>query len=416
MRRCFANPSRLIRPILAGCTVWLCVLAPSPVHAQHDAFVDRIVGLNRAYRGAYGDEGPRVLEEIHGLAAALRVWDTSDAAAETQLRARLEGASHDVQLQVHARLASVYLSRGKFHDGLGELDKAVAIEPGRSELHLLRGRLLDAIGRATEAANAYARAWELDPLNAAKAYLVISSRPAPADGVSESPPRRALIDAHRRRTRLSGNKDSTPPIVLLTLIMDGASSRPIFVPALYVEGFRLIKAGRHGEAIVSLREAATNDPLVVDRISSAGPMSSGIALLRDGRFREAIPLLESAATAHPNSSEAQRILGSVYGATGDDDRAVAHLRTAMRLAPADERTRVALGKRLRDAGRLSEAEQALRDAALILPESGEVRWLLADVLERAGRGLEADVWCVRKPDARAVQSRRNADADEYTVW
>jgi Flp pilus assembly protein TadD len=245
------------------------------------------------------------------------------------------------------------------------------------------------MGRTAEAAAAYARAWELDPRNAVKAYLAISTRPAPADDVSEPLQRRALIEAHRRGMSLTGDRDSTPPIVQLTLIVDGASSRPIFAPALYAEGFRLIKAGRYPEAVARLRNAAANDPLVVDRASRSGPMSAGIKLLRDGRIREAIPLLESAATAHPDSSEVQRILGTVYGAAGDDDLAIAHLRSALRLAPADERTRLALGKRLRDAGRLSEAEVALQDAALTLPESGEVRSLLADVLARAGRGLEA---------------------------
>jgi Flp pilus assembly protein TadD len=82
-------------------------------------------------------------------------------------------------------------------------------------------------------------------------------------------------------------------------------------------------------------------------------------------------------------------LGSAYRAAGDDARAITHLREALQRAPADERVNLALGRKLRDAGRLSDAEQTLRDAALAIPESGELRWLLADVIERAGRGLEA---------------------------
>ena len=61
----------------------------------------------------------------------------------------------------------------------------------------------------------------------------------------------------------------------------------------------------------------------------------------------------------------------------------------MRLAPGDERARVALGSALIEAGRLEDAERALRDAIARLPASGDARWALADVYERQDRGTEA---------------------------
>ena len=51
--------------------------------------------------------------------------------------------------------------------------------------------------------------------------------------------------------------------------------------------------------------------------------------------------------------------------------------------------RVALGSALIEAGRLEDAERALRDAIARLPASGDARWALADVFERQDRGPEA---------------------------
>jgi Flp pilus assembly protein TadD len=68
---------------------------------------------------------------------------------------------------------------------------------------------------------------------------------------------------------------------------------------------------------------------------------------------------------------------------------VEHLDTAVRLAPGDERARVALGHALGEAGKMQEAERALRDTIAAFPASGEARWALADLYEKVGRGIDA---------------------------
>jgi Flp pilus assembly protein TadD len=118
-------------------------------------------------------------------------------------------------------------------------------------------------------------------------------------------------------------------------------------------------------------------------------MSIGIAMLRAGRMQEAIAPLESAAAKYPDSSEVHRILGTTYGAVGNDAKAIEHLQLAVRLAPGDERVRLALARALRDAGRLDQAAQSIRETLSVLPGSAEARWTLAGVLEKAGRALES---------------------------
>ena len=83
------------------------------------------------------------------------------------------------------------------------------------------------------------------------------------------------------------------------------------------------------------------------------------------------------------------MLGIVYRAAGRLPESIARFEDAVRLAPGDERARVALGSALIEAGRLEDAERALRDAVARLPASGEARWALADVYERQDRGSEA---------------------------
>jgi len=58
---------------------------------------------------------------------------------------------------------------------------------------------------------------------------------------------------------------------------------------------------------------------------------------------------------------AHRILGTACAAVGEHIKAELYLRRAVGLAPDDERSRLALARVLRDAGRLDEAAQFLRE-------------------------------------------------------
>ena len=340
------------------------VLMPSAASAQRQPFVEHLIAFRSLLFGPYGDEGPRASEEIDRLSAALSAWDSSVRAEERSA-----------------------LSRGRYVDALSEVDASLKIDPQRRALHTLRGRLLDALGRETEAAAAYQRAWELDRTDAVNAYLAFSSTPTPDASESIPPTVVALLDALAVRT--AADRSGATPILELSLIPDGASTSPLFAPAAYASGFEAIAAGNYAEALARFRAAAARDPLIVDPASRSEPMSIGIAMLRAGRMQEAIAPLESAAAKYPDSSEVHRILGTTYGAVGNDTKAIEHLRLTVRLAPGDERSRLALARALEAAGRLDEAAQAIRDAINVLPGFAEARWTLAGILEKAGRPLEA---------------------------
>ena len=61
----------------------------------------------------------------------------------------------------------------------------------------------------------------------------------------------------------------------------------------------------------------------------------------------------------------------------------------VRLAPHDERSGIALGTTLTEAGKLSAAEHALRQTIEAVPASGVARWSLAVVYDLQNRGPDA---------------------------
>jgi tetratricopeptide (TPR) repeat protein len=68
-------------------------------------------------------------------------------------------------------LALVQQQLGQGRAALATLDKAAALQPQNADVHYQRGLvLLRALGRPAEAAEAFERALELDPLDEASAY------------------------------------------------------------------------------------------------------------------------------------------------------------------------------------------------------------------------------------------------------
>ena len=373
-------------PLAATSIALAVVLMPAAANAQRQPFANHVIAFRSLLFGPYGDEGPRLVQELDQLSAALSAWDSSVRAEESALRTRRDGAA----------LASLFASRGRLVDALFEVDAALAIDPRQRALHTFRGRLLDALGRELEATGAYQRAWDLDRTDAVNAYLAFSPTSSPETSESIPPPVVALLDA--LADRAAADRSGSKPILELSLIPDDASTSPLFAPAAYAGGFDSIAAGNYAEALARFRAAAARDPLIIDPVSRSEPVLIGIAMLRAGRMQEAIAPLESAAAKYPASSEVHRILGTTYGAVGNDAKAIEHLQLAMRLAPGDERVRLALARALGDAGRLDEAAQSMRDTLAVLPGSAEARWTLAGILEKAGRGIEA----ARELDAAAA--------------
>jgi len=196
----------------------------------------------------------------------------------------------------------------------------------------------------------------------------------------EGPLAASALDRLEAATRRPGTPE---------LIPDSASRTPVFAPAHYAEGFALLSGGRFREALEQFRTALGTDPLLSDPARLNPQVLAGAAAMRENRTAAAIQHFEAAVAALAESSEAHRLLGLAYRAGARPQDAIRHLGDAVRLAPRDERTGVALGAMLTETGKLSDAERVLRQTIEVAPASGVARWSLAVVYDLQNRGIDA---------------------------
>ena len=87
-----------------------------------------------------------------------------------------------------------------------------------------------------------------------------------------------------------------------------------------------------------------------------------IDLQQAGRLEEAVGKLEGLVVDHPNYALAHAALGVFYGKLGRADEAVEHAQRVCELEPDDPFSFMAMSLICQRAGRIPEAEQAMRSA------------------------------------------------------
>ena len=361
----------------------LAILAPSTASAQKDRFVDALIAFRASLGGTYGDEGPQLQAALDAMASSLAAWDRQAASDEKELRSGLPEASPEDRLRRRISLASLLLDRGRWADALDDLDVAIAENPRRAFVYLARGLVRDTVGDTTGAVSDFRRAWELDRGDPIKAYLLVTHGLVAGALDDPGPPIDALLAADHQPTRAT-----LPGFMQIGLLRDQAEW-PVLAPAAYAEGFALVAGGRYSEAVESFRAAVVRDPLLIDQAAKTEQLVRGTARLRDGQYSAAIAHLEAAVAASPASVEAHRLLGTAYYLAERPAESLEQLTTAIRLAPSDERARIAMARELLTQKRLEEAEAVLHEAIAALPASAESRWALAQLYIQSDRSMEA---------------------------
>ncbi len=288
---------------------------------------------------------------------------------------------------MRATLGRMYAQRGRFADALRELDAASRLEPGRGDLHVLRGLVLEASNRSTEASEAFRAAWTLDANDPIKAYYVFSHADTIGNAKDVQGAREALAAAYRRLLQ-DGARARTAPFASIELSPDSVAATPVAPPAAYARAYALIARGEHNEAIAEFRKAASIDPLIADPAARSPSMMKAVAALRQGRLAEARSLLEHLDSLH-DSSEAHRVLGLIYWTESLYDKSVEELAISIQRNPRNERSRLALSRVLSSAERNSDAERALQETIDVFPDSTLAHWWLGLNLERLNQFANA---------------------------
>jgi tetratricopeptide (TPR) repeat protein len=366
---------------LFACAAALLVLSatstaaqtPQDVFQRKQAFVAAIRQFSISIAGRFGDEGRRLQYDVDAMAAALRAWDESIAAFEQTLRGRR------LEADDHVALGSVQLDRYRVPDAVRSFTAATRLDPKRVDLQVLLAMAHALGGQRNEATRALTRAAALEPGN-----VVVRYELARVTMEAGSPPRSnevftAFQAAAARTLATGGSVTLTRP----ALVRQTAGVAPIFPPAPYVPAFAALTDGRFEDAVAQARAALARDPLA-ETSGDPGVLAASADLLRRGDVAGALRLATAAVAADPERAALHAVLGTIYRLDDQPDRSADSYSTAIRLRPDDERARLALADVLIDAGRLDDAERALRDAIRAVPGGVLAHYRLGRLLQARG--------------------------------
>ena len=452
--------ARARRFAAAAGLVWL-LCAPAPAAAQaKDDFVRAVIDLSQAVGGATGTEGPAVRSSLDAMATGLAQWDAAVARVQTGFTGAITGAAPAEAARMRATLGATLLERGRVAEALVHLDRAATLDPSFAPAQVLRGLGHARLNQGGATAVAFGAARRLDPASPATAYSFLRA----TGGATASPDRAAALDMLLKT--VSGGPSATDLAPLpLDLLDDASVDAPLFVPAAYVPGFRLIAAAKYAEALGSLRAAAAADPLVTagaavttlnpaderariaeaDRLVAAGKPeaahaslaetvrrfpASGLAHWRLGRLNEDGADAAAALKAYEAAERSAPVAGAslVYAAIGRLQHSALNLDAAAKayerrvvLAPRSAQAHLDLGAVYQAQDRLEDALVEDLAAALVDPTSanafaaaGQLRADQGDgegaiVLLRSAVRLDADHGAARYALGRALLRAGRAD-------
>ena len=370
--------------------------APAWAEAQaKDGFVRALIDLSQAVGGATGAEGPALRASLDAMAEGLAEWDAAMSRVEAGFAGAIKSAAPADAARMRATLAATYLDRGRVAEAVPHLDQAVALDPSFVAAHLLRGLANARLNRPPAAAAAFAAARKLQPASARAAYLYLSVTRA-AEGAARGAALEALFAAVKTEAAAAEAGDFAG--VTLDLLDDASVDAPLFVPAAYVAGFRLLAQAKYPDALASLRAAAAADPLVnaAARPAALNPaderarIAKADALVTSGDRAAARASLLETAMRFPESWMAHWRLGRLAEDDADQAAALRSYEAALRCAPVAGASIVhaAIGRLQHTALDLAAAARSYERRVTLAPRSAPAHLDLGAVYQAQDR-LEA---------------------------
>src|ERR1700730_288893 len=119
------------------------------------------------------DRAPQDMD-VRAWRERVLMWSGNLAEAELEYHVLLAAAPHDPDNWLG--LATVYSREGRPREALEALDRAVELDPKRTDIHIARARALRVLGSQNEARLEFNRTLDLDPTNAEGRVGLISLR------------------------------------------------------------------------------------------------------------------------------------------------------------------------------------------------------------------------------------------------
>ncbi|HEV8394429.1 MAG TPA: tetratricopeptide repeat protein [Vicinamibacterales bacterium] len=370
--------ARARRFAVAAGLVWL-LCAPATAAAQaKDDFVRALIDLSQAVSGAAGQDGPALRSSLDAMATALAQWDAAVARVEAGFKGAIAAAAPAEAARMRATLGAAYLERGRLTEALVHLDRAAALDPAFAPTHMLRGLGRTKLNQNAAAAAAFAAARRLEPGSAAIAYQYLRA----TRGGKVAPDRAASLDV-LLKAAIGGPAAATDLAGLpLDLLDDASVEAPLFAPAAYVAGFRLLAEARYPEALASLRTAAS-----LDSSDERARLAKADALVASRQFEAAHAVLTDAVRRYPSSGQAYWRLGRLNEDGADLPAALTAYEAAARAAPAAGASIVyaAIGRLQHSALNLDAAAKAYERRVALAPRSAQAHLDLGTVYQAQDR-------------------------------
>lgn len=405
------------------------------VPQQRVAYALLVEALLRANRG---EEAEAALQEVlafdpSSLESRLALSDLqSDSGDHEAALATLRGAPDAVidDPRLRRKLAWELYSTGDLDAALTTVEGLLAGEganaPEAASMRLLKGLVLSAEGRNTEALGLLQPIHRTQPDNAALSVTV--ARLLQRDGKSREGA--AVLAALAADLAGKGKvaEEREVRLELAELQLDGkdwsgldATLAPLLavndeatrLQAVLLQGDALMQQKRYDEALTALLAGGTS-PAVEGRraevlvragrdkegrealaaLTGRGDATSALAaaqaLQRLDRYEESIPVLEKLVAAQPDAAVAYFLLGAGYERTGKREKAVGALRRVLEIEPDFHAALNYLGYTYAEAGEnLEEALRLVRRAVALDPDNGSYVDSLGWTYYRLGRHEQA---------------------------
>ncbi|HEY6508430.1 MAG TPA: tetratricopeptide repeat protein, partial [Vicinamibacterales bacterium] len=241
-------------------------------------FTEALGRFSAALDGRYGDDGARLTAGVAAMEDALARWDAAIRQVETSVTAEIAKSSATAAVRLRIALALTLAERGRVNDALTQVTAAITLSPTDVDAHTVLGLIHSQLtGDLTSAGRAFKTAVSADPAAPLQRYL-LAKHLADQGAMEEA----AAVGQQLRADARSPDAPDRAPFVRISLIPEVPGIEPFYPHARYAPAFTRLARGDYAAALVDLRTATAQDPLVATPPGTAEGLARAGAAFRDG--------------------------------------------------------------------------------------------------------------------------------------